>query len=622
MWGKTKLIAKTSEFLEGLNISSFLQESLYGKFIKIIKNFNLNEENINIKEKYKIPSICVIGMESTGKSALLENITKCSIFPRSAIICTKLCIHLQLRTALNENEILCSLTFENETIIMNKQDILKKVEFIMNEINCDDVSDKVILINICDFNVPNFDFIDIMGCRMYPENLKEKTFTIAEKYISDKNNIIICVVPATITRLTTYAPIAMIKKHNREKNTILALTMCDRVQTINIYDLIVKRITNETDELNNLKFHACVAIINREHTDHLSLSENDDFEKNWFKQNIINEIPENFNEDSKKLIFKSIGVENLIINLDELYNNVINNEWIPKTLDESMKEIKILQDEYDDIGILPEDMDKDYFYGIVIRCVIEKYLYDFIVSKLSEDYNDNLIFEDINGLNNYEFDEFNENLKENYFDMCENFDEFNKNLKEIYFDMCENFDDKIKNYCYFYAYKNISSIKMILMIYNINKQNIKIGNTINLNLVSDKDYKIYRFINTFKKIIQMIHKKVFDRMNIINKIIYPVIVANYQKSNYKLIFDKNEDEQTEEFILHNTFSNCVHDVLHDIIKNDIIKEMKFEEDEKYIIKREKILEKIENHKKTIMMIDEIKQKNEIKIKCYDCEDDA
>lgn len=66
MWGKTKLIAKTSNFLEGLNISSFLQESLYGKFIKIIQNFNLNEENINIKEKYKIPSICVIGMESTG----------------------------------------------------------------------------------------------------------------------------------------------------------------------------------------------------------------------------------------------------------------------------------------------------------------------------------------------------------------------------------------------------------------------------------------------------------------------------------------------------------------------------------------------------------------------------
>ena len=64
MWAKTKLIAKTSNFLEGLNISSFLQESLYGKFIKIIQNFNLNEENI--KEKYKIPSICVIGMESTG----------------------------------------------------------------------------------------------------------------------------------------------------------------------------------------------------------------------------------------------------------------------------------------------------------------------------------------------------------------------------------------------------------------------------------------------------------------------------------------------------------------------------------------------------------------------------
>ena len=225
------------------------------------------------------------------------------------------------------------------------------------------------------------------------------------------------------------------------------------------------------------------------------------------------------------------------------------------------------------------------------------------------DNNDISIFEDINGLNNYEFDDFN------------------KNLKEYYFDMCEKFDNKITNYCYFYAYKNISSIEMILNVFNINEKNIIISNnninrkTIKLNLFSDKDYKIYRFINTFKKIIQMIHKKVFDRMIIITKIIYPLIVANYQKFHYKLVFDKNEDEP-KEFILHSTFSNCVHDVLHDIIENDIIKEMKFEEDEEYKIKREKILEKIENHKKTIMMIDEIKQKNEMKIKCYDSEDDS
>ena len=601
MWGKTKLITKTSNFLEGLNISSFLQESLYGKFIKIIQNFNLNEENINIKEKYKIPSICVIGMESTGKSALLENITKCSIFPRSAIICTKLCIHLQLRTALNENEISCFLTFENETIIINKQDILKKVEFIMNEINCDDVSDKVILINICDFNVPNFDFIDIMGCRMYPENLKEKTFSIAEKYISDKNNIIICVVPATITRLTTYAPIAMIKKHNREQNTILALTMCDRVQTINIYDLIVKRITNETDELNNLKFHACVAIINREHTDHLSLSENDDFEKNWFKQNIINEIPENFNEDSKKLIFKSIGVENLIINLDELYNNVINNEWIPKTLDESMKEIKILQDEYDDIGILPEDMDKDYFY-CVIKCVIEKYLYDFLIN--NERYEDNKFYDDY-------VDELSD---ENYECDC---DYFLLHMKK-YFDY--DYAYGISVYFKFNDIKTLCLKKIILKrdctLYNIYEK-IDVYNGF------DKDYKIYRFRNFIKDILNKINVITFEKIRVIVKIIFPTIISNYYKNAYSEFENLNETQQKEKsFILHNLFSKCVVDVFVEILNDGYIDDKDIEEDEEYKIKREKILEKIENHKKTIMMIDEIKQKNEMKIKCYDSEDDS
>jgi hypothetical protein len=48
-------------------------------------------------EEYKFPEIVIVGDEKNGKSSLLENITKCKIFPKDRGYCTKRPIRFILR---------------------------------------------------------------------------------------------------------------------------------------------------------------------------------------------------------------------------------------------------------------------------------------------------------------------------------------------------------------------------------------------------------------------------------------------------------------------------------------------------------------------------------------------
>lgn len=101
----------------GYNIQDFLYQGTIGLFYKnkqIEKEIEREESNENpsdpppassadlvlnvADDDYKLPSVVVVGLQSSGKSTLLENITKVPIFPRSAGgICTKFPVKVVLR---------------------------------------------------------------------------------------------------------------------------------------------------------------------------------------------------------------------------------------------------------------------------------------------------------------------------------------------------------------------------------------------------------------------------------------------------------------------------------------------------------------------------------------------
>lgn len=350
-WGSNEK-KKNPRFYSGLNVLTEAIKSVYGNFMKIINEEIVHDDQNKIT--YNIPKVIVIGAESAGKSSLLENITKCPIFPRNSTICTKQPIHLKLFCIKEDETPKYQIQIKDKVLKTDKKNIVNDIENIMNE-NKEEISEDVITVYIEDVNLPHFEFIDLPGIRAYPENIAIKTSNLAEKYIMMENTIILCVAPSTIPRLTSYIPISMIKKHNKCSSSMLALTMCDRVQENDIYDLLVKRLTKESDELTGLNFADCIGVINRSNHS-MTLLENEKREKGWFKKNIIEQIPEDFTKEDE--LIKSIGSNNLINNIMNFYNTYIKETWVPKTIEKYKEQITLLRNEVKDIG--PEKCPLDF----------------------------------------------------------------------------------------------------------------------------------------------------------------------------------------------------------------------------------------------------------------------
>ena len=333
MWGAKKKQSKQSEFFKGASIFEKLTNSTFGKIKQTFSEI-FSPEDI---ETYTLPKVIVIGNESTGKSSLLENITKCQLFPRDSKLCTKCPIHVKLTNGpskyvisypQNSKDVKSSIkTIE----LKNKHEIYDIIQKYMMEFPSDYISETEITVDITDVGVPTFEFYDLPGIRTYPLDAADTTMKLCKKYLKDKNSIVLCVVPATTTRLTSCQSIALISEMNMEHNCILALTMVDRLQSENIEDLLIKRIIQTSDELDDLNFAGCIAVVNRLHSDLHSLEENDKNEFEWFNNNILQYIPSEYIE-SKKLIEDNISVTNLVSKMDDLYNKFIHLDWKPRIL--------------------------------------------------------------------------------------------------------------------------------------------------------------------------------------------------------------------------------------------------------------------------------------------------
>ena len=85
---------------------------------------------------FKLPTVIVVGGRSAGKSSLLENITKCPVFPRDPALCTKMPVKLQLIQVAKESE--CSVVIGwrgSLTPLQSKDDILQEVAKIMDSVD-------------------------------------------------------------------------------------------------------------------------------------------------------------------------------------------------------------------------------------------------------------------------------------------------------------------------------------------------------------------------------------------------------------------------------------------------------------------------------------------------------
>jgi len=139
--------ASFSPLLKGPSIFEQLQKSHFRNFYSAFKKVRtyLTDEDF-----LTLPKLVVVGTSSAGKSSLLENITKCAIFPRDKKLCTKFPLRLRIQQVSDIKE--CGVTISHDGIdvpLASPDEALEVVTKIMNQAErLDDLTGQELLVII------------------------------------------------------------------------------------------------------------------------------------------------------------------------------------------------------------------------------------------------------------------------------------------------------------------------------------------------------------------------------------------------------------------------------------------------------------------------------------------
>ena len=139
-------VKKSSPLFDGESIFKHLHHSSFGRFQSAVQSVISLLPEVDLL--FELPTVIVIGGRSAGKSSLLENITKCSVFPRHRDVCTKRPIKLQLKQVSSPEAALVQVLYKDTCVSLEStDDILGQVEGIMKDLNA--ITNDEIVIKIC-----------------------------------------------------------------------------------------------------------------------------------------------------------------------------------------------------------------------------------------------------------------------------------------------------------------------------------------------------------------------------------------------------------------------------------------------------------------------------------------
>ena len=128
----TGTISKSEPFA-GLSIGRQIKNSAYGMFVDSLTHI---ESIIPAADfSLKLPRVIVVGERSVGKSSLLENFTKCPMFPRGKGTCTKMPVRLQIKavTSLPKYVATVRYTGQRDIKLTSTDGVLAAVQSIMDQ---------------------------------------------------------------------------------------------------------------------------------------------------------------------------------------------------------------------------------------------------------------------------------------------------------------------------------------------------------------------------------------------------------------------------------------------------------------------------------------------------------
>ena len=173
-------------------------------FKKLRKLINLIDQlrDCGVNEYIKLPRICSLGTQSSGKSSVLESIVGLDFLPRGDGVVTRRPLELRL-CHINSGEPWAIFEERKGTKFTDFIKVRETIEALTDEVckTNKNIIDKPIVLNVYSQTCPDLTLVDLPGVTRVPigdqpKNIEQITKDMARRYAEDPLTIILCVIAA------------------------------------------------------------------------------------------------------------------------------------------------------------------------------------------------------------------------------------------------------------------------------------------------------------------------------------------------------------------------------------------------------------------------------------------
>ena len=173
-------------------------------FQKLRKLINLIDQlrDCGVNEYIKLPRICSLGTQSSGKSSVLESIVGLDFLPRGDGVVTRRPLELRL-CHINHGEPWAVFEEVKGEKFTDFNKVRETIESLTDKVCVGEknIVDNPIILNVYSQTCPDLTLVDLPGVTRVPvgkqpKNIEEITKNMARRYVSDPLTIILCVIVA------------------------------------------------------------------------------------------------------------------------------------------------------------------------------------------------------------------------------------------------------------------------------------------------------------------------------------------------------------------------------------------------------------------------------------------
>jgi len=312
-------------------------------FKKLRKLINLIDQlrDCGVNEYIKLPRICSLGTQSSGKSSVLESIVGLDFLPRGDGVVTRRPLELRL-CHINSGQPWAIFEERKGVKFTDFVKVRETIEALTDEVckTNKNIIDKPIVLNVYSQTCPDLTLVDLPGVTRVPigdqpKNIEQITKDMARRYVEDPLTIILCVIAANSDIATSDGLMLAKEIDVSGTRTLGVLTKLDIMDA----GTDAKKVLMNEEIPLKLGY---VGVKNRSKQDlnnKISMAETQRKEREFFKSHPV----------YKNLPAGHLGTEVLINKLTKIYFRIIR-ENLPRIVKAINDRVKTAEEELQSLG--------------------------------------------------------------------------------------------------------------------------------------------------------------------------------------------------------------------------------------------------------------------------------